>query len=173
MRCPQPPTDRPRLGSRRTNATSLRTTLGVVVRRSCMTLGAVVLLSACGPSASSGTVTPGGPAGGGVRDGAAPNGDQEGDSVSELLDRLQRLEVRQEARMADAEADSKACHDLCSLSVSICEVQVKLCDIADNRPQEGTYQDFCREAQQECSEATASCESCVAGHEQNATMPAE
>lgn len=121
----------------------------------------------CTPSAS-GSVAPGTPAGGGTKDGAAPVGTQEGDTVPELEKRLERLTGEQEARMADALADTKACHDLCSLSASICEVQVKLCDIADRHPQESSYQDLCREGQQECREAQASCEACVDEHQGDA-----
>ncbi len=147
---------------RRTTMKTMLATLAVL---------GVVASAGCTPTAGSGTAVPGA-AGGGNKDGAAPAGTQEGDLPSELQKRLERLTGEQEARMADAMVDTKACHDLCSLSASICEVQVKLCDIADRRPQEGAYQDLCREAQQECREATQACEDCVSGHQDEAvTMP--
>lgn len=125
----------------------------------------VSVATGCGPTAG-GTVTPGArtPE---TRDGPGPVGTQEGDSVPELEQRLQRLTGEQAARMDDAMTDTKACHDLCSLSASICEVEVKLCDIADRHPQEGAYQELCREAQQECREAQTSCEDCVGEHTDN------
>ncbi len=130
---------------------------------------AVALSTGCGPTAG-GTVTPGArPAD--TKDGADPLGTQEGDSIPELEKRLERLSGEQAARMDDAMEDAQACHDLCSLSASICEVQVKLCDIADRHPQESTYQALCREGQQECREAQASCEDCVGEHAQDTAVP--
>ena len=87
----------------------------------------VASASGCTPSASAGnTVTPG--MGNDTREGVGPEGLQEGDSVPELQKRLERLSGEQASRMSDAMADTQACHDLCSLSVSICEVEVKLCE---------------------------------------------
>lgn len=137
----------------------------------------VSITTGCGPTAG-GTVTPGTRTPG-TREGTGPSGTQEGDSVPELEKRLERLSGEQAARMDDAMTDTQACHDLCSLSASICEVEVKLCDIADRHPQEGSYQQLCREAQQECHEAEATCEDCVGEHtgdsspEAPVTEPAE
>lgn len=136
----------------------------------------VSIATGCGPTAG-GTVTPTSRTPG-TREGPEPLGDQEGDSVPELEKRLQRLSGEQAARMDDAMTDTQACHDLCSLSASICEVEVKLCDIADRQPQEGSYQELCREAQQECREAQSSCEDCVGEHTDNSpeapvTQPTE
>lgn len=130
---------------------------------------AASIATGCGPSAS-GTVTPGTRTPGG-RDGSEPAGTQEGDSVPELEKRLERLSGEQAARMDDAMNDTQACHDLCSLAASICEVEVKLCDIADRHPQEGAYQELCREGQQECREAQSGCEDCVAEHTSDSTQP--
>lgn len=132
--------------------------------------GVVSIATGCGPTAGS-SVTPGArnPE---TREGADPMGTQEGDSVPELEKRLERLSGEQAARMSDAMTDTQACHDQCSLSASICEVEVKLCDIADRHPQEGSYQELCREAQQECREAQSSCEECVGEHtDNNSTQP--
>lgn len=123
----------------------------------------VSLSTGCTPTAGAGTVTPGARQAD-VREGPEPVGIQEGDSVPELQKRLERLSGEQAASVDDAMGDSQACHDLCSLSASICEVQVKLCDIADRHPQESNYQELCREGQMECREAQASCESCVGTH---------
>ena len=124
--------------------------------------GVVAVTTGCDSQAGARpTVTPGTQD---TREGAGPVGVQEGDSVPELQVRLERLSGEQAARMDDAMDDTQACHDLCSLSASICEVQVKLCDIADRHPQEGSYQELCREAQQECQEAQTSCEGCVGEH---------
>jgi hypothetical protein len=133
---------------------------------------AVALSTGCTPAAGSGTVTPGAGAGRAL-EGPEPDGMQEGDSVPELEKRLERLKGEQAARMDDSMVDTQACHDLCSLSASICEVQVKLCDIADRHPQEGSYQELCREGQQECREAQASCEACVGTHADETAEPSE
>ena len=125
----------------------------------------VSIATGCGPTAG-GTVTPHARTPD-TRDGPDPLGAQEGDSVPELEERLQRLSGEQAARMDDAMVDARACHDLCSLAASICEVEVKLCDIADRQPQESSYQELCREAQQECREAQSSCEDCVGEHTGN------
>jgi len=130
----------------------------------------VSIATGCGPTAG-GAVTPGTRTPG-TRAGPEPDGPQEGDSVPELVKRLERLSGEQAARMDDAMTDIQACHDLCSLSASICEVEVKLCDIADRHPQEGSYQELCREAQQECREAQTSCEDCVGEHTDNGGAPA-
>lgn len=133
--------------------------------------GVVSIATGCTPGATSSgkPVTPG--IGKDTREGPDPTGIQEGDSVPELEKRLERLTGEQAARMDDAMADTQACHDLCSLSASICEVQVKLCDIADRHPQEGSYQELCREGQQECQEAMTSCEDCVGEHAGDSTQP--
>ncbi|MCR9164712.1 MAG: hypothetical protein ACE37F_33960 [Nannocystaceae bacterium] len=133
--------------------------------------GIVSIATGCTPTASGGgkPVTPG--LRGDTREGPDPIGVQEGDSVPELEKRLERLRGEQAARMDDAMADTQACHDLCSLSASICEVQVKLCDIADRHPQEGSYQALCREGQQECQEAMSSCEDCVGEHAEDDAGP--
>ncbi len=131
--------------------------------------GVIAITTGCDARSGTGpTVTPGTMD---TRDGAEPEGIQEGDSLPELEKRLERLTGEQAARMDDAMQDSKACHDLCSLSASICEVQVKLCDIADRQPQESSYQELCREGQQECREAQASCEECVGEHAGDSTEP--
>lgn len=131
--------------------------------------GVIAITTGCDARSGTGpTVAPGTTD---TREGARPDGIQEGDSLPELEKRLERLTGEQAARMDDAMEDSKACHDLCSLSASICEVQVKLCDIADRHPQESSYQQLCREGQQECQEAQASCEACVGEHAGNSTEP--
>ncbi|MGH1346835.1 MAG: hypothetical protein ACRBN8_35030 [Nannocystales bacterium] len=128
------------------------------------------IATGCGPIAGGSTVTPGGRIPG-TREGPAPVGTQEGDSVPELEKRLERLSGEQAARMDDAMTDTQACHDLCSLSSSICEVEVKLCDIADRHPQESGFQELCREAQQECRQAELSCADCVGEHTDNNMTP--
>jgi hypothetical protein len=123
-------------------------------------LGACLLAAGCGPAASGGgTVTPGG--NGKVRDGAEPEGDEEGNDVGSLRDRLERLSREQDAKASGSDGSFGACEDLCSLASSICTVKEKLCEVADRHPGEEEYQSLCRKAELECSEAEDSCVACV------------
>lgn len=129
-------------------------------------LAAVLLAGAgCGPTASGGgTVTPGG--NGNVRDGADPEGDEEGDNnVDDLRVRLERLTREQHERATDSDGSFGACEDLCSLASSICTVKEKLCEVADRHPGEEEYQGLCRKAELECSESEDSCVACVEARE--------
>ena len=70
---------------------------GAMVR---MILGAMLLTASCGPSAAGGggTVTPGG--NGNVRDAAEPEGQEEGNDVGALRERLERLGREQDQRVS-------------------------------------------------------------------------
>jgi hypothetical protein len=125
----------------------------------------------CGPSASGGgTVTPGG--NGSVREGADPEGDDEGNDVGSLRARLQRLTREQEQRVSASDGSFGACEDLCSLASSICAVSEKLCEVADRHPGEEEYQGLCRKAELECSEAEDSCVACVEARERQGASTA-
>lgn len=131
--------------------------------KSVRALALVLVACACGPTGS--TRAPAASGREGAKDGPQPQGPQEGEGVPELKLRLERLLQEQRGLRERASTQPDACHDLCSLSASICEVKVKLCDLADARPGEASYQDLCREAQQSCNDAQESCESCVRHHE--------
>jgi len=122
-------------------------------------LGSCLLTAGCGPSAGEGTVTPGG--NGNVREGSAPEGDEEGNDVGALRERLERLSRQQDAKASGSDGSFGACEDLCSLASSICTVKEKLCEVADRHPGEEEYQSLCRKAELECSEAEDSCVACV------------
>jgi hypothetical protein len=129
-------------------------------------LAAVLLVgSGCGPVASGGgTVAPGG--NGNVRDGADPEGREEGDNnVDDLRVRLERLTREQDDRSSSSDGSFGACEDLCSLASSICTVKEKLCEVADRHPGEEEYQGLCRKADLECSESEDSCVACVEARE--------
>ncbi len=114
----------------------------------------------CNPqSGGGGTVTPGG--NGAVSDGPGPDGPQEGDNIGDLEARLQRLGQRQVKMSTTSDASFNVCEDLCSLASSICSVKEKLCLIADEHPGEEEYQQLCRKAELQCSEAEDSCVACV------------
>ncbi len=135
---------------------------GVMAAR--VILGAYVLVAGCGPSAAGGgTVAPGG--NGNVRDGADPEGDEEGNDVGALRQRLERLSTEQAKAASSSDASFGACEDLCSLASSICTVKEKLCEVADRHPGEEEYQGLCRKAELECSEAEDSCVACVEARE--------
>jgi hypothetical protein len=123
-------------------------------------LGSYLLAAGCGPSASGGgTVTPGG--NGNAPDGSDPEGQEEGDDVGALRQRLERLSTQQHEKASGSDGSFGACEDLCSLASSICTVKEKLCEVADRHPGEEEYQGLCRKAELECSEAEDSCVACV------------
>ena len=123
-------------------------------------LGAWLLTAGCGPTAGGGgTVAPAG--NGNVRDGADPEGEEEGNDVGSLQARLERLSREQDAKASGSDGSFGACEDLCSLASSICTVKEKLCEVADRHPGEEEYQGLCRKAELECSEAEDSCVACV------------
>lgn len=130
-----------------------------------MILGAVLLTASCTQSTAGGggTVTPGG--NGNVRDAAEPEGDDEGNDVGALRERLERLSREQDQQVRASDGSFGACEDLCSLASSICTVKEKLCEVADRHPGEEEYQDLCRKAELECSEAEDSCVACVEARE--------
>lgn len=125
---------------------------------------AVVVMSqlvtglACGPQAGGGTVTPGG-GGGGVT--ADPDGRDETLDAGTLRKRLDAMVMQERELQPHAATDAGKCEDLCELATSICGVQEKLCDLADDHPDDDAYQDLCREARNECREAQESCVRCV------------
>jgi hypothetical protein len=126
-------------------------------------LGACLLATGCAATAGGGTVTPGG--NGNVRDGSDPEGDEEGNDVGALRQRLERLSSEQDAKASDSDGSFGACEDLCALASSICGVKEKLCEVADRHPGEEEYQSLCRKAELECSEAEDSCVACVEARE--------
>lgn len=130
----------------------------------CSALGSVLVLTGCGPVASGGgAVTPGG--NGNTPEGADPEGEQEGNDVGALEQRLERLSSEQDAQVKASDGSFGACEELCSLASSICTVKEKLCEVADRHPGEEEYQGLCRKAELECSEAEDSCVACVEGRE--------
>jgi len=129
---------------------------------------AVLLSAACGPQAGGPTVTPGGTGTGGTD--PAPQGTNEGQGMGELKQRLGDLVDREEVLRPQAASDAGKCEQLCDLATSICSVQEKLCELADDHPDDDAYQALCREARAECREAQESCVRCVESN-QNQSLP--
>jgi len=100
-----------------------------------------------------------------VGPGSDPEGDEEGNDVGALRDRLERLSSEQDAKASGSDGSSGACEDLCSLASSICTVKEKLCEVADRHPGEEEYQGLCLKAELECSQAEGSCVACVESRE--------
>lgn len=123
----------------------------------------------CAPTSGETTVTPDG--GFGAPEGPDHSkGIHESDSsAGDLWKRLEKLRAERETKIEPASSDAGVCEDLCGLATSICQVQSKLCEIADDHPDENDYQDLCREAKLECREAQESCVDCVRGHGVGAT----
>lgn len=149
--------------------TATRTTTGTMLARSLVC--AVLLSLGCGPSVSNnGTAVPGGTGTGGSEPG--PDGITEGEGMGELRKRLDDLVRKEQGLRPSAAADAGKCEQLCDLATSICAVQEKLCDLADDHPDDDAYQGLCREARNECREAQDSCVRCVeANQPQNQTVP--
>ena len=127
---------------------------------------AALLIAACDPGGQAGEgpvlETPGGAGGAGV---APPEeGVAEGDSADELNARKQRLYVEFRALVEEGSNDPDTCERLCSLATSICGVQEKLCNIAEDHVGDDHYQSLCREAKRECRDAQDRCIDCVERH---------
>jgi len=90
--------------------------------------------------------------------------------MAELSGRLDALVGRERNLRPAAAADAGKCEELCELATSICSVQEKLCDLADDHPDDGAYQGLCREARNECREAQEGCVHCVEANS-NQTLP--
>lgn len=123
-------------------------------------------LAACQPQAGSTSVTPGGE--GAAARGASPEGQHEDDSAGSLKARLENLASQRASKLEPASTDPGVCEELCSLATTICSVQEKLCELADEHAGDDEYQGLCREARQECREAQDSCVACV---ESNSARP--
>lgn len=129
----------------------------------CLQLGLLAVgLTACAPVAASrgsgGSAAGSGPVRAPVD---RPMGRGEGDSRDELAARLERQERAYSDARDDAESEPRACRDLCDLSANICETRDKLCEIADNQPNEDGYQNLCRRATRSCQDAQVSCLRCT------------
>lgn len=122
----------------------------------CAAMG---MLLGCGPQTGGGPVVPGTVGGGGAE--PAPDGTTEGEGMGELRERLRKLVARERGLRPEAASDAGRCEQLCDLATSICAVQEKLCDLADDHPDDDAYQGLCREARNECREAQESCIACV------------
>ncbi len=124
-------------------------------------------LAACVPAGAqggegTGLETPGGAGGGGPdRPGEGP---AEGSSADELDARKDRLYVEFKALMAEGAREPDTCERLCALATSICGVQEKLCNIADDHVGDDHYQQLCREAKRECRDSQDRCIECVEHH---------
>ena len=130
-----------------------------------LALGVVLAgLAGCRPMAGETAVAPDG----GIGSPEGPDdskGLHESDSsVGDLWQRLEKFRREREMKLEPASSDAAVCEDLCGLATSICQVQSKLCELADDHPDENDYQDLCREAKLECREAQESCVDCVRGH---------
>lgn len=93
-----------------------------------------------------------------------PEGWAEGESAQELKLRKDRLYTEFRGVVGEPVATPDACEKVCSLATSICGVQEKLCNIADDHPGEAEYQNLCREAKKECRETQDACIACVENH---------
>lgn len=130
------------------------------VRRSTTVLASALLwaTASCGPSNTTGTVTPDrttGPVE------LSPKGQPDDNSMGGLRKRLEGFRAKKASIVSASTSDPAVCEELCKLASDICEVQVKLCDLADDRPDDEQYQGLCREAKNECHEAQESCVRCV------------
>ena len=122
----------------------------------------VAMLAGC---AASGSTSPS------VSPGDAPGADRgdlgglnESDTLGDLRNRLHRLVSDRGGLDETAASDAGVCEDLCGLATDICAVKEKVCELADAHPGDASYQELCREAQQECRASQESCVDCVQGH---------
>jgi hypothetical protein len=55
---------------------------------------------------------------------------------------------------------SEVCGDLCSLSESICTLEVRICSLAEDHGNDAVYADACERAVEDCEVAGEACDSC-------------
>jgi len=119
----------------------------------------VVAAVGCGPTAG-GTNTPTN-GGGGPTVTPDPVGPGDDRSMGALKRELDAFTRKKQSMVTASTSDPAVCEELCSLATDICEVQQKLCDLADEHAGDDEYQNLCREARNECREAQESCVRCV------------
>jgi hypothetical protein len=56
--------------------------------------------------------------------------------------------------------DRNYCGDLCSLSESICTLEVRICSLAESHGNDATYADACERAVDDCEVAGQACDGC-------------
>ena len=88
-------------------------------------------------------------------------GQPDDNSMGGLRKKLEKFRAKKASIVSASVQDSAVCEELCKLASDICEVQEKLCDLAEDRPGDEQYQGLCREAKHECQEAQESCVRCV------------
>jgi hypothetical protein len=59
-----------------------------------------------------------------------------------------------------ARDDRNYCGDLCSLSESICTLEVRICSLAESHGNDATYADACERAVDDCEVAGRACDGC-------------
>jgi hypothetical protein len=124
----------------------------------CLIAVGLVCSVACDAGSSGNTVVPSGQGGDSELE---PEGEFEGESIDELLLRLNKLSGQREQLVTSSSQDPQQCEELCELSRAICEVKDKMCEIADERVADDEYQNLCRVAKQRCEQASNSCVRCV------------
>lgn len=134
------------------------------VRRSTTVLASALLwaMASCEPTAGEGTTPPhenGGPVD------LTPVGRPDDNSMGGLRKKLESFRAKKASIVSASTSDPAVCEELCKLASDICEVKVKLCELADDRPDDEQYQGLCREAKHECQEAQKSCVRCVESNE--------
>jgi hypothetical protein len=65
-----------------------------------------------------------------------------------------------DAAPPDRDESANYCGDLCSLSESICTLEVRICSLAESHANETIYADACERAVDDCEVAGEACDSC-------------
>lgn len=97
----------------------------------------------------------------GARTDPDPVGPGDDRSMGALKRDLDAYTRKRSGLLSASATDAAVCERLCSLATDICDVQVKLCELADEHPDDTEYMSLCREAKNECHEAQESCVRCV------------
>jgi hypothetical protein len=79
----------------------------------------------------------------------------------EAQDRLEQEEAAAQGATPAAESDPAArCTRICDLAEATCDLQGRICALADDHPTQRQYADVCGRAEDDCARATAACEDC-------------
>lgn len=93
--------------------------------------------------------------------GEVANGGARGDGQSAPAEEAPATSPATTAQIdAPARDEQNYCSDLCSLSESICTLEVRICSLAESHSNDAIYADACERAIEDCEVAGQACDGC-------------
>lgn len=72
-----------------------------------------------------------------------------------------RTRVRLRDRGSDAPSPQERCRTICDVATTVCELEGKICGLADAHADDARYLDACARAQTDCTTAEEACRACA------------